>query len=67
MFAGAVDAVQAVDLTFDALVNEVDLSKMRVFLSDVLFDRSTDGNKTVTIPFGRQDCTVFRKVMSTDD
>ena len=61
------DAVQAVDLTFDALVNEVDLSKMRVFLSDVLFDRSTDGNKTVTIPFGRQDCTVFRKVMLTED
>ena len=61
------DAVQAVDLTFDALVNEVDLSKMRVFLSDVLFDRSTDGNKTVTIPFGKQDCTVFRKVMSTED
>lgn len=67
VFADAVDAVQAVDLTFDALVNEVDLSKMRVFLSDVLFDRSTDGNKTVTIPFGRQDCTVFRKVMSTEE
>ena len=67
VFADAVDAVQAVDLTFDALVNEIDLSKMRVFLSDVLFDRSTDGNKTVTIPFGRQDCTVFRKVMSTED
>lgn len=67
VFADAVDAVQAVDLTFDALVNEVDLSKMRVFLSDVLFDRSTDGNKTVAIPFGRQDCPVFRKVMSTED
>lgn len=40
---------------------------MRVFLSDVLFGRSTDGNKTVTIPFGKQDCTVFRKVMSTED
>ncbi|MBP3885670.1 MAG: hypothetical protein J6D54_12160, partial [Olsenella sp.] len=67
VFADAVDAVQAVDLTFDALINEVDLSKMRVFLSDVLFDRSTEGNKTVTIPFGKQDCTVFRKVMSTED
>ena len=39
VFADAVDAVQAVDLTFDALINEVDVSKMRVFLSDVLFDR----------------------------
>ena len=67
VFADAVDAVQAVDLTFDAIVNEVDVSKMRVFLSDVLFDREKNGNKTITIPFGRQDCTVFRKVMSTED
>ena len=34
VFAGAVDAVQSVDLTFDALINEIDISKMRVFLSD---------------------------------
>lgn len=67
VFADAVDAVQAVDLTFDALINEIDLSKMRVFLSDVLFDREQDGNKNVTIPFGKQACTVFRKVMSTED
>ena len=67
VFADAVDAVQAVDLTFDAIMNEISLSKMRVFLSDVLFDRETDGNKSITIPFGKQDCTVFRKVMSTED
>ena len=67
VFADAVDAVQAVDLTFDALINEVDVSKMRVFLSDVLFDREKSGDKTISIPFGRQDCTVFRKVMSTED
>lgn len=67
VFADAADAVQAVDLTFDALINEIDLSKMRVFLSDVLFDREQDGSKNVTIPFGKQDCTVFRKVMSTED
>lgn len=67
VFADAVDAVQAVDLTFDALINEIDLSTMRVFLSDVLFDREQDGNKNVTIPFGKQDCTVFRMVMSTED
>ena len=67
VFADAVDAVQAVDLTFDALINAIDVSKMRVFLSDVLFDREQDGNKSITIPFGKQDCTVFRKVMSTED
>ena len=67
MFADAVDAVQAVDLTFDALTNEVDVSKMRVFLSDVLFDREKTGDKAISIPFDKQDCTVFRKVMSTED
>lgn len=67
VFADAVDAVQAVDLTFDALVSEIDVSKMRVFLSDVLFDREKSGDKTISIPFGKSDCTVFRKVMSTED
>ena len=67
VFADAVDAVRAVDLTFDALVSEIDVSKMRVFLSDVLFDREKSGDKTIAIPFGKQDCTVFRKVMSTED
>ena len=67
VFADAVDAVQAVDLTFDALINEVDVSKMRVFLSDVLFDREKTGDKTIAIPFGKSDCTVLRKVMSTED
>ena len=67
VFADAIDAIQAVDLTFDALINEVDVSKMRVFLSDVLFDREKNGDKTISIPFGKSDCTVFRKVMSTED
>lgn len=52
---------------YDALINEVDVSKMRVFLSDVLFDREKTGDKAISIPFGKRDCTVFRKVMSTED
>lgn len=67
VFADALGAVQAVDMAFDALFNEVDVSKMRVFLSDVLFQTEKDGKGRVSIPFGKQDCTVFRKVMSTDD
>ncbi len=67
VFADAADAIQAVDLTFDALINKFDLSKMRVFLTDVLFDREQDGNKNATIPFDKQDCTVLRKFMSTED
>ena len=68
VFADAVDAIQSVDLAFDALINEVDVSKMRVFLSDVMFDSGkTPDGKRVPIPFGKGDCTVFRKVMSTED
>jgi hypothetical protein len=36
IFADAVDAVQSVDLAYDALINEIDAGKMRVFLSDVI-------------------------------
>ncbi len=67
VFADAIDAIQAVDLAFDAMVSEVDVSKMRIFLSDVMFDREREGGKCVPIPFGKGDCTVFRKVMSTED
>ena len=68
VFADAVDAIQAVDLCYDAMMSEIDNGKMRVFLSDVMFDTERDGKGgRVSIPFGRQDCTVFRKVMSTED
>ena len=68
VFADAVDAIQAVDLAFDAMISEIDNGKMRIFLSDVMFDVERDGGGgRVSIPFGRQDCTVFRKVMSTED
>ena len=43
VFADAVDAIQAVDLAFDAMISEIDNGKMRVFLSDVMFDQETDG------------------------
>lgn len=68
IFADAVDAVQSVDLAYNALINEIDAGKMRVFLSDVMFDqeKASDG-KRVPIPFSMGDCTVFRKVMSTED
>jgi A118 family predicted phage portal protein len=68
VFADAIDAVQSVDLAYDALINEIDTGKMRVFLSDVMFDQEkTPDGKRVPIPFGKGDCTVFRKVMSTED
>ena len=68
VFAEAVDAIQAVDLCYDAMMSEIDNGKMRVFLSDVMFDTERDGKGgRVSIPFGKADCTVFRKVMSTED
>ncbi len=67
IFADAVDAIQSVDLAFGASINEVGVSKMKVFLSDVMFDTSkTADGKRAPIPFGKGDCTVFRKVMSTE-
>lgn len=68
VLADAIDAIRAVDLAFDATISEVDNGKMRVFLSDVMFDQEEDGNgRKASIPFGRQACTVFRKIMSTED
>ena len=68
VFADAIDAIQSVDLAFGALINEIDAGKMRVFLSDVMFDAERDEKgRRVPIPFDKGDCTVFRKVMSTED
>lgn len=51
VFAESIDAIQAVDLAFDAMISEEDDGKGR----------------KVSIPFGRQGCTVLRKVMSIKD
>lgn len=62
VFADAVDAIQAVDLCYDEIMSEIDNGKMRVFLEDVMFDVGRDGKGgRVSIPFGKADCTMFRK------
>lgn len=54
------------DLCYDAMMPEIDNRKMRVFLSDVMFDVERNGKGgCMSFPFGRQDCTVFRKGMGT--
>lgn len=56
VFADVVDAVRAVDLTFDALANEIDVSKMRMFLSDVMFDKKQDAKgRRISTPLGESD------------
>lgn len=42
IFADAIDATQAVDLAFDAMVSEVDNGKMHIFLSDVTSAQEED-------------------------
>lgn len=66
VYADAEDAMQGVDLCFDAIFNEVDLAKMRIFISDILVDYKDSDGRRQALPFGR-DNTVFRKVMSNDD
>ena len=51
------------------MMSEIDNGKMRVFLSDVMFDVERDGKGSrVSIPFGKADCTVFPlRSWSTED
>lgn len=45
-----------------------DAGKMRVFLSDVMSDQEMAAKgRRVPITFGKGDCTVFRKAMSTEN
>lgn len=68
VFDDAQDIMKSVDMAYNALINEVDLGKLRVFLSDMLIERTgDDGDKPRAIPFGKSDATIFRKISSSDD
>lgn len=67
VFADCVDVMQSVDLCFDAIFKEVDLAKMRVLMSDTLFEVERKDGKLNYIPFGKADTTAFRKVAGGDD
>ncbi|MEG2532896.1 MAG: phage portal protein [Gordonibacter sp.] len=68
VFEDAIDAVKSVDLAYDAIYNEIDLGKMRVFLGESMFDNPEDANgKKQAIPFGKSDAVVFRKLAAADD
>ena len=62
VFADGVDAIKAVDLTFDALCNEIDLTEAMVFMSDEMIDVRDDKGRMVPVaprgPKGR----FFRKI-----
>jgi len=68
VYADAIDVLKSVDSCYDTVMNEVDLGKLRLFLSDMLFEVDSDGkgNKRA-IPFGKSDALMFRKVASNND
>ena len=68
VYAHAADALRDVDACYDAVMNEVDLAKMRVFISDMLIEYTDgDGNRHANpLPWGN-DNRIFRKVSSTED
>lgn len=62
VFADAVDSVKAVDLAFDSLFQEVELTGVKVFFSEELMDiRSEDGK---AIPVAPTEDRTFRMVGS---
>lgn len=62
VFKDAKDALKSVDLAYDAMVSEVDLGKLRIFLSDLMFQQveGRDGKSFTMIPFGKTDATIYR-------
>lgn len=61
VFKDARDALESVDLAYDAMMSEVDLGKLRIFLSDLMFERVEKDDDSVTvIPFGKSDATIYR-------
>lgn len=62
LFADAVDAVKAVDLSFDAVFSEVDLTEVKVFMSDELIDVRDERGRLVPVAEGPRN-RFIRKLM----
>lgn len=68
VFDDAIDALKSVDEAYDAIFNEINLGKMRVFMDDMLFDvKRGEKCERQPIPFGKDDLTIFRKVSGMGD
>ena len=61
VFGDAIDAVKAVDLTWDALIQEIELTEAMVFLDESLIDLRDENGKMVPVPKGDGD-RKFRKL-----
>jgi A118 family predicted phage portal protein len=64
VFADAVDSIKAVDLAWDSIYQEVELTAAKVFVDESLMDvRSKDGK---TIPAPKVDGRLFRRLTGQD-
>lgn len=61
----AYDTLQSVDLCYDTMMGEMSLGKMRVFLSDVMFQVEDRNGTKRPIPFGKDDATMYRLMADT--
>ncbi|MBR1827933.1 MAG: phage portal protein [Atopobiaceae bacterium] len=62
LIADAIDAIKGVDGAYDSLIREIDATKVKVFMSDELFDMQTDPTgKMRPVPMSPEN-TVIRKV-----
>lgn len=52
VFSDAIDAIKAVDLTWDALMQEIELTEAMVFLDESLIDLRDRNGKMVPVPRG---------------
>ncbi|MEG1907215.1 MAG: phage portal protein [Gordonibacter sp.] len=64
VFADAVDAIKAVDLAFDSMFQEVELTEVKVFMDEAMIDVRSKGGKTIPLP--KQEQRKFLKVAGKD-
>lgn len=67
IFADAVDVLQSVDIAYDAIFSEIKLGRMRIFMSDMMFETTDNKGTKTAIPFGKDDATIYRKVQSINE
>ena len=64
VFADAVDAVKAVDLAYDSMFQEVELTAAKVFVDESMVDVRSENGKVVPAP--KVDGRLFRKLVGRD-
>lgn len=64
VYEDAVDAIKAVDSSFDSMIREILVTKPKVFMDDLLLRTTDDKGKRVVVPMAPEE-TVIRAVTST--